>query len=111
MADEKQPWFMARVGNGDFCFQADIQFTESGDLPDVFPVRYLTQVIAGTQGVSFGLYPPEKLGMTTGKIVMRRDSISMIAAASPEMIDDMEKAWDLKKITVPRMRFDLKNGK
>lgn len=111
MAEENLHWFIARINNGDFCFQADFGPPDQGELPLIFPVRYLTQIIAGTQGVSFGLYPPEKLGMTVGRIIMRKEAVSMIAAASQEMIDDMEKAWDLKKITIPKMRFDLKNGR
>lgn len=89
----KDVWLLAKMAAADYCFQATVDLA---DPPTMFPIRHLTKILTTEQGVQFGLWVAEKVGMTEGPILMRRDALLLLSAASAVLIDDVEKAWGMK---------------
>lgn len=95
-------WMVAKIPGGDYCFLADLRLKDDRVLPSILKVRFMTQIIVTDLGVTYGLWGPEKLGMIEDPLVLQTDKFAAFAPASAKMIDDMEKAWDLKKIQEPK---------
>jgi hypothetical protein len=88
-------WIIAKLVTGDYCLKIKLVVGEG--LPEIFPVSRLTKLIFNPDGnVQYGLWGPEKLHMTDGIILMRKEAILTFCAASEAMINDVEKAWGIK---------------
>lgn len=97
MADPKEVWLVAKMAGADYSFRAFLE--DLAQIPELIRVDKVTKITMGRDGkVELGMWGAERLGMTDGPILLFRDQLTLLAPASPALVDDLERGWDMKTI-------------